>query len=301
MRGNNFSTVAITTGRNVAITDANALDLGTSNISGTLNVTTSGAITDSGNVVVTGASTLGAGSGNDITLNSAGNNFSTLGVTSGRNVTLVDSNTLDLGASSVSGNLALTTGGAVTQSGALSVAGTTSLTASAANTDIVLNTQANNFAGALSFGGTLANFRDIGLRNTNAGAAVPTLSGLTNLRNLTLTFDSAPVNLPTLTASGTLNVTTGGAITDSGNVVVTGTTTLAAGAANDITLDSASNNFSTVANYQWSQCYAERHQCADSGSLDGIGYVGSDDRWSDHSERGTQCYGSDHFSLRGRQ
>ena len=194
--GNNFSTVAITSGRNVAITDANALDLGTSTISGTLNVTTSGAITDSGNVVVTGATTLGAGSGNDITLNSAGNNFSTLGVTSGRNVTLVDSNALDLGASSVSGNLALTTGGAVTQSGALSVAGTTSLTASAANTDILLNTQANNFAGALSFGGTLANFRDIGLRNTNAGAAVPTLSGLTNLRNLTLTFDSAPVNLP---------------------------------------------------------------------------------------------------------
>ena len=134
----------------------------------------------------------------------------------------------------------------MTQSGPLSVAGTTSLTASAAKTDIVLNTQANNFAGALSFGGTLANFRDIGLRNTNAGGAVPTLSGLTNLRNLTLTFDSAPVNLPKLTASGTINVTAGGAITDSGNLNVTGTTTLAAGAANDITLDSVGNNFSTV-------------------------------------------------------
>src|SRR5262249_15321027 len=115
------------------------------------------------------------------------------------------------------------------------------------NTDIALNTQANNFAGALSFGGTLTNFRDIGLRNTNATATVPTLSGLTNLRNLTLTFDSAPVNLPALTVSGTLNVTAGGTITDSGNVVVTGTTTLAAGPANDITLDSAGNNFSTVA------------------------------------------------------
>ena len=75
--GNNFSTVAITSGRNVALTDANALDLGTSTISGTLNVTASGAITDSGNVVVTGATTLAAGSGNDIILDSAGNNFST--------------------------------------------------------------------------------------------------------------------------------------------------------------------------------------------------------------------------------
>ena len=71
---------------------------------GNLNVTTSGAITDSGNLVVAGATTLAAGAGNDITLNSAGNNFSTLGVNSGRNVTLVDSNALDLGASTVSGD-----------------------------------------------------------------------------------------------------------------------------------------------------------------------------------------------------
>ena len=63
--------------------------------------------------MVAGPTTLAAGSGNDITLNSAGNNFSTLGIASGRNVTLVDSNALDLGSSSVSGNFALTTGGAV--------------------------------------------------------------------------------------------------------------------------------------------------------------------------------------------
>ena len=75
MPGNNFSTVAITSGRNVALADANALDLGASTISGTLNVTTSGAITDSGNLVVTGTTTLAAGAGNDITLNTAGNNF----------------------------------------------------------------------------------------------------------------------------------------------------------------------------------------------------------------------------------
>jgi trimeric autotransporter adhesin len=244
---NNFSTVAITSGSNVTLVDSDAVGLGASTISGGLNVMTGGPITQSGALTVGGTTTLAGGSGNDITLNSAGNDFSTLGIASGRNVTLVDSNPLDLGTSSVSGNLSLTTGGAVIQSGALSVAGTTSLTASAANTDILLNTEANNFAGALSFGGTLANFRDIGLRNTNPGATVPTLSGLTNLRNLTVSFDSAAVNLPTLTASGTLNVTTGGAITDSGNVVVTGATTLAAGAANDITLDSAGNNFSTVA------------------------------------------------------
>ena len=41
-------------------------------------------------------------------------------------------------------------------------------------------------------------------------------------------------------------VTTNGAITESGALAVTGTTTLTAGAANNITLDNAANNFSTV-------------------------------------------------------
>ena len=148
---NDLSTVGIISGNNVSFADANALDLGTSTISGNLNVTTAGAITDSGNLNVTGDINLAAGAGNDITLNSAGNNFSTLAIASGRNVTLVDSNALDLGASNVSGALNVTVGGAVTESGVLNIAGNTSFTATAANTDILLNTQANNFGGVVSF------------------------------------------------------------------------------------------------------------------------------------------------------
>ena len=70
-----------------------------------------------------GITTLAAGAGNDITLDSAGNNFSTVGVISGRNVTLADANALDLGTSTVSGTLNVTTNGALTQSGALNVTG----------------------------------------------------------------------------------------------------------------------------------------------------------------------------------
>ena len=44
---------------------------------------------------------------------------------------------------------------------------------------MLLNTQANNLSGPVAFAGTLANVRDFGLRNTNAGATVPTLSTLT--------------------------------------------------------------------------------------------------------------------------
>src|SRR5207244_1895534 len=131
--GNDFSTVGITSGLNVSLTDANALDLAASTISGTLGVTTAGALTQSGALAVTGVTTLAAGAGNNITLNNAANNFSTVGVTSGNNVTLQDANALILGASTVSGTLGVTTTGALTQSGALAVTGLTTLAAGAAN------------------------------------------------------------------------------------------------------------------------------------------------------------------------
>ena len=87
---NNFSTVAVNSGNNVTLADANALNLGTSTVSGTLNVTTNGALTQSGALTVAGTTTLVAGSGNDITLTNASNDFSTVAVTSGRNVALTD-------------------------------------------------------------------------------------------------------------------------------------------------------------------------------------------------------------------
>jgi len=243
---NNFSTVAITSGNNVTLNDTNALILGTSTVSGTLDVTTAGTITDSGNVTVAGTTTLAAGAGNNITLDNA-DNFSTVTITSGNNVTLVDTSALDLGASTVSGTLNLTAGGHITQSGALTVTGGTTVAVTTALSDILLGTQANNLGTvAPVFAGTTANIRDVSLRNTNAGAAVPTFTGLTNLRNLTLLYDNTPIVLPTLTASGNLTVTAGGAITDSGVLTVAGTTTLTAGAGNNITLDNA-DNFGTVA------------------------------------------------------
>ncbi len=189
---------------------------------------------------------LAAGAANNITLNNAANDFSTVGITSGNNVALTDANALVLGASTVSGTLGLTTGGALTQSGALTVTGATTFTATAANTDVLLSTQANNFASPLSFAGTLANFRDVSLRNVNAGATVPALAGLTSLRNLTLTFDTAPIALPTLTltAGGNLSVTAGGSITETGVLTVPGTTTLATTVAgSDILLNTQANNF----------------------------------------------------------
>ena len=49
------------------------------------------------------------------------NDFSTVSVVSGNNVTLNDVNALDLGASTISGGLTVTTNGAITDSGNLTV------------------------------------------------------------------------------------------------------------------------------------------------------------------------------------
>lgn len=250
--GNNFTNINLSARNSAnsanapgAITyrNVNAVNVAQLRTASSAALTTGGALTQSGAFTVTGTTTLTAGAGNNITLTNAGNNFSgAVSVVSGNNVSLRDANALILGASTVSGALALTTGGALTQSGALTVTGATSFTATATGTDILLGTQANNFNGPLSFAGTSANFRDVSIRNVNAGATVPALAGLTNLRNLTLQFNNAPVSLPalTLTAGGNLNVTAGGAITDTGNLIVPGTTTLTAGA-NNIALDNANN------------------------------------------------------------
>ena len=199
---NNFSTVSIASGRNVTLNDTNA---GSRSLDGirSLGVTTAGAITQSGTLNVTGATTLAAGAGNNITLNNASNNFSTVGITNGNDVTLVDVNALDLGTSTVSGTLGVTTGGALTQRGPLAVTGTTTL-AGAQGNDITLASPGNSFS-------TVA---------------------ITSSRNVAIT-DANALDLGTSTISGTLNVTTGGAITDSGNVVVIGATTLGAGPGND--------------------------------------------------------------------
>ena len=165
--------MTVTSANNVNLVDANALDLGTSTVSGTLNVTTNGALTQSGPLTVAGTTTLVAGAGNDITPYSAGDNFSTVAVNSGNNVTLRDANALDLGASNVSGNLNVTTAGAITGSGNIVVAGITTL-AAGSGSDITLDSAGNNFSTVGVISG-----RNVTLADANAlDLGTSTVSGL---------------------------------------------------------------------------------------------------------------------------
>jgi len=115
----------------------------------------------------------------------------------------------------------VTAGGNITDSGALSVVGTSSFTTGATGS-IILDSPGNSFAGALSF----------------TGVSAGVLGGDLMLVN------SHPFSYGSLTVGGALYLNTPG-IAQSGAWKVTGITTLNAGA-NDITLDTATNDFSTV-------------------------------------------------------
>ena len=121
---NNFANVAITSANNVSLRDVNALQLGTSNVTGTYNLQSAGAVTQTGAVTVGGATSITAGAGNDVTLNNTGNNFNSVAIASGRDVSIVDANALTVNASTVRTMTAQTLSGDLTLGGAITATGT---------------------------------------------------------------------------------------------------------------------------------------------------------------------------------
>jgi len=151
--------VIVTSGGDVVLRDAGAIELGASTVTGTYSVTAGGAITESGNLLITGVTTLVAG-GNAITLNRPGNNFSTVRITSGGDVALRDAGAIVLGASTVSGTYHVTAGGAITQDDNLLITGVTTLVAG--GNAITLNRAGNNFSTVIITSGGDVALRDAG-------------------------------------------------------------------------------------------------------------------------------------------
>ena len=220
--GNSFgSTVAfVGTGGSlldVSVLDTTVLDLQALTLTGDLTATGAG-LTQSGSLAVTGTTDITAGAGNNITLTTATNDFTGgVRIVSGNDVGITDTNALVLGnangVSAVSGDLIAVASGAITQSGAYSVTGTTDVTAGAGN-NITLTTATNDFTGGVR----IVSGNDVSLRDTDA------------------------MDLGSSTISGTLTLQTGGDLTQSGALTVTGTTSITAGA-NDVTFSNTSNDF----------------------------------------------------------
>ena len=181
-----------------------ANDLGASTITGTLTVNANGEITQSGLLDVTGTSSFTAGAANNIMLANASNDFSTVIFGSGNDVNITDANDLDLGTSTISGDLTVVTSGLISQSGTLTVNST--------------NKTATFSAGSAN---------DIILSNNNDFTSVAIQSG----EDVTLN-DINALKLGQSIISGHFTVTTAGALTQNGSIlanVVAKTTTLNAG------------------------------------------------------------------------
>ncbi|MGA2188063.1 MAG: YDG domain-containing protein [Steroidobacteraceae bacterium] len=262
---------ATNTGGYATVVDSGALNITSASVASNLTLQTGGALTQSGAITVPVQTTLTAGAANNITLNTAGNQFRTVQVVSGNTVTLSDSTAIEFGnelssaPSVISGNLNVTAGGTISQVNSnytspyyvssLAVSGTSTFAVTAATSDLLLGPvsnggQTNNFAGALTLSATGAGtYRDIQIENISAGAG--TIGGLGgSLRNVALTYiNAASLTVPAMTLSGTLFVyTPNGSIGQSGPLVVAGATTLQALASpgQTILLNNAGNNFSSI-------------------------------------------------------
>ncbi|NBR60026.1 MAG: hypothetical protein EBT89_12840, partial [Opitutaceae bacterium] len=200
---------------NVAITDANAINFGTSVLGiGSLTVNAVG-ITQSGAITITGTSSFNAGTG-VITLTQS-NDFTgsvTLNST-GATVAITDTNAIDFGASTLgSGTFTVNavgitqTGGAITQSN-----GAGAVTFNAGNGVITLINPSNNFTGAVSLNNSGANnvaivdSNDITIDVTNLGSGAFAVTGTNiNLNNNVTTTN----NSQTFTGNVVVNASNNG-------------------------------------------------------------------------------------------
>ncbi|MBL9031637.1 MAG: filamentous hemagglutinin N-terminal domain-containing protein, partial [Phycisphaerae bacterium] len=144
------------------IVNATALDLAGSNVGGNFSATAAtGNVTDSGLVVVGGNAAFVAGnSGDDIVLDelAVAGSLSLTTSGAGGHATVVNAIALDLGASSVGGNLAATAStGNLTDSGTITVGGNASFTTSNANDDIIVNQLAVSGSVAVNTTGSTGN------------------------------------------------------------------------------------------------------------------------------------------------
>jgi len=220
----NFNTVKITA-QNATISDINAISFDDSTVTQDLTINAGGNITDSGTLTITGISTFTA-VGNNVTLDEAASTFGPLRLT-GNDVSVIENAAMDLGASNIGNDLTVQARmGDITNSGALTVGRNSIFRADANGADITLNNRLNDFTGIVTFLPTGGVLGGVGLNNVEVVD--------------TTAFDIGQLNL-----TGALNVTSGGAITDSGTLAITGISAFNAGV-NNITLNEQLSTFGTL-------------------------------------------------------
>ena len=213
----NAAVSLVNSGALFSVSAVGGVDLGNV-ISGSLSVTAGDPVTQSGSATVAGNAHFVTNVFDGVTLANASNDFGSVSSGIASNLTVSDENGLSLGDLAINGALVVSAGGSVDQLPATSavVAGPAGI--SAGSTDDVTLTNATN------------DFDAVGFSADNVSVV-----------------DSDLLTLSQSTISGDLSATASGAIDQDAPISVAGTTTLTAGAANDITLDDAGNDWSTLA------------------------------------------------------
>ena len=236
-----FNVIGLTAG-NVSLNDTNAVQFGTSAISGNLTETAVGPIASTGSVQVTGLTTLTANNGGFgyadpyINLSNSANHFAgglsldvaTTGATgTGGYANIRDSGALTVDQSNTASYLNIVAGGAVT----LGATGTTH-----AGTSIGVSTSSGDITtiGATTAGSSVS-------YSTSNGAVT---TGSTSAYDLYVNGTGA-VSLGASAIGQDLSVSTNAPITDTGALSVGRQTSLTAGSGNDITLDNV-DSFSSM-------------------------------------------------------
>ena len=229
--------------------NGNPLLLGNINVgSGALNLSGAGITQASGSITQAaggGTATFNAGT-NALTLNSGSNSFTGAVDLIGGNTQIASGSALNLGAGTINGTLAVSNTGAISQSGALTVTGaatfTQTSTTAGSTQDIVLDNVGNDFKSTVDFAsGSGAQIHSLSLTNTDATPGALTLPGSIT-GDLTLDYTAAVLALPSIQVGGNLSATSANGISQSGALVVTGTSTFDGGT-NAITLNDSGNSF----------------------------------------------------------
>jgi hypothetical protein len=222
---------------------------------GALDLLSAVPITQGAPLAVAGAASFAtrADGGAAITLTDTGNVFGTFAA-SARNaagnalaagaISVAETGALQLGLIETAGSLGVSVAGPLTQTADGLFAGASTFTLRGTiDATAALASAANNLTSTVAFvTPDTAAWTSVALRNVNATAAFPTLSA--PVTSLTLVHNNAAVALPALSLSS-LDVTAGGAITDTGDVVVSGTASFNAVGQN-ITLDNAGTDLGTL-------------------------------------------------------
>ncbi|MFM7111636.1 MAG: Ig-like domain-containing protein, partial [Planctomycetota bacterium] len=273
---NNFQTLAITQARNVVVRDTDAITLGNSFITGGLSVIAGGAISSDA-LKVGGLASFTTGGAGALSL-VANNDFASIAFSVGGDVTIRDTSDLNLVSGAAGGDLNVESAGSLFDSGPVTVAGNASLVAGSmklANFAVAgavainskgyalvqnassLTVSSASVLGDLELVATTGNISNQGLVTVSGNASLATRSpsGTISLNQVAVTgsisFTSAgdvflqtssPVQWAESVIAGNLVVEGGDSITQSGSLLVTGSSKISA-PGKSVTLFDGNNDF----------------------------------------------------------